>query len=164
MHTATATDLTERGISAIRAGNVLRGANLLVEAIRSGTDNDQTWLWLSSCVKSKEEQRYCLDLAVEHNTDNIAAKQGLLHLGNGPAKRPALLSEPEAQTAISASLVVKNVETLEKEPQHLLNEIDSLQLLNEIDSLVRVLVRDPVRLGRWLGYGNRLQEEIQAKM
>lgn len=168
----------------IRAGNRHGGQAILRILLREDWHNHQAWLWLSSTLESREEQRYCLERIREiaaawreagdlQEPDSLErALAGLSALGPGQQRRPALFDEGNALLArfstppppdpVQIRVPVAPPADLNGAPPAGAPTAPGLapQLQREIDTLARALARDPIALGRWLGYGQRLKDEL----
>jgi len=180
----------------IRAGNRQAGQALLRTILKENTDDHEAWLWLSSTLDSREEQRYCLErireiaqtwrefgsLEVPSSLDR--ALEGISVLGPGSQRRPALFNnpdplldryaaaaEPSAPRYVTQEAPGPTLYQLTQAPGPTLYQTIpaptpvapavSPSLQREVDALVRALAKDPIALGRWLGYGQRLKDELE---
>ncbi|MBT3388889.1 MAG: PH domain-containing protein [Chloroflexi bacterium] len=77
------TDLTQKGIQALKAGDAELARKFLRYATNHNPEDLQAWLWLSGAVESKQEKIDCLEKALEIDPHNAAAVQGLSKLIDG---------------------------------------------------------------------------------
>ena len=87
------TDLTRKGIQALKAGDAELARKFLRYATNHNPEDIQAWLWLSGAVESKPEKIDCLEKALEIDPHNAAATQGLSKLIDGYI--PPRLEAPE---------------------------------------------------------------------
>lgn len=73
-------ELTRRGIAALKSGDRNRAQQLLRAATRKTPDDVQAWLWLSGAVETDEERAACLQQVLRLDPENPAATQGLAKL------------------------------------------------------------------------------------
>lgn len=81
----TDSTMFQEAIDAINQGEKDRARDLLTRLLRTGKDNAEYWLWMSSVVDSSKEQVYCLENVLRLEPENIAAQRGLHLLGKLPA-------------------------------------------------------------------------------
>jgi hypothetical protein len=74
---ATAHDLLEQGIEALKAGRRAEARNLLAQVVHQDQYNETAWLWLSGAVDTDDERRTCLENVLTINPNNSMAKRGL---------------------------------------------------------------------------------------
>ena len=156
----TAQHLIADGIAAIQAGRVAFGTDLLLQAVEVDGNAPDAWFWLAQSVTTVEERRYCLELAIEIDPEYLPAYTLLAEVGPGPARRPRpLTDQPSAVPLIipHVGLEAPSPATPARAP---LPRLDPLS--REVLAIAQALAADPVRLGRWLGYGTRLAEEIRS--
>ncbi|MFQ6099988.1 MAG: hypothetical protein ACE5OS_01975 [Anaerolineae bacterium] len=87
-------DLLQRGIAALKAGDKVQARRLLGRAIQTDPQDEQAWLWLSGAVESDQERLRCLNKALEINPASEAAKRGLAALQEKQASKPAKAAKP----------------------------------------------------------------------
>lgn len=73
-------ELTKRGIAALKNGDRNRAQQLLRAGTRETPDDVQAWLWLSGAVETDEERAACLQQVLRLDPENPAATQGLAKL------------------------------------------------------------------------------------
>lgn len=152
---STQHDLLTQGIDAVQRNQPARGARLLAAALRRNNANAEAWLWLARVVQTAEERRYCLQMVLELNPRLLDSAPDL-HLTTGLARRPAVCNEQ------TGSL---NEAPARAAPQHCLatQVHPPPETLRRIHTLTYTLASQPALLGRWLGYGERLCEELQGQ-
>ena len=74
------TELTQQGISALKAGDKQNALKLLRLAIQNNTKDIQAWLWLSGAVDTNQERVECLQAILKIDPNNQIALQGLAQL------------------------------------------------------------------------------------
>jgi len=119
-------DLLQQAITAIKSGNKGNGAQILTQLVKQDPANETAWLWLSVCVESTEQKRYCLNRALEINPNNRDARQALAQLESvelpsvsdivppstakvvSPVKSPAptVISPTSATNAVTTIIIV----------------------------------------------------------
>jgi hypothetical protein len=75
--TDSAFTLTKQGIARHLAGDTPDATRLLVQAVQTDPAYEMAWLWLSSCLSTPGEQRYCLDQALRANPASAPAQKGI---------------------------------------------------------------------------------------
>ena len=71
-------------IDALRLGNQARARDLLTRLLKMDVKNPTYWVWLSAAVDTQKERLYCLQMALQADPQNAAAKRGLILLGALP--------------------------------------------------------------------------------
>ncbi len=104
MH-ATADQLTDEGIAALRAGERARARDLLERAVQLDAQHVRAWLWLSGVVDSPNEQRFCLEQVLALDPQHEAAQRGLNALTADPAPPPVAAPPPAGQSSAGASTI-----------------------------------------------------------
>jgi tetratricopeptide (TPR) repeat protein len=99
--------MLQQAIEALRTGDRARARDLLTRLLKVDQKNANYWVWLSATVDSNKERLYCLQMAIQADPENAAAKRGLILFGGlppddsvppFPVNRPRLWEE---QLAIS---------------------------------------------------------------
>jgi len=67
----------QKAIQLVKSGNKIEGGRILAKLVKAEPDNEQAWLWLSTCVISVEQKRYCLKQALRINPKNEHTKKQL---------------------------------------------------------------------------------------
>jgi hypothetical protein len=70
-------NITAKGIEAVRLGNAERGKTLLRQAVTQDPNDEQAWLWLSTVASNTAQQLDCLRHVLEINPFNHAARRDL---------------------------------------------------------------------------------------
>lgn len=73
--------MLREAIDALRLGNRARARDLLTRLLKTDQKNSTYWVWLSAAVDTKKERLYCLQMALQADPQNAAAKRGLILLG-----------------------------------------------------------------------------------
>ena len=68
------------GIAAYKAGNKILARQLLGEAVNATPNSEAAWLWLSACVETDEQKKYCLNRALSINPENQNTRTALARL------------------------------------------------------------------------------------
>ncbi len=84
--------LLEQAVAYIRAGDIDKGRQLLIEVLKQNPRDENAWLWMTRCVSDPEQKRYCFEKVLKINPQNQHAIAGLKRLDH-PARPPTL---PEA--------------------------------------------------------------------
>jgi hypothetical protein len=69
--------LSEQGIAAYKAGNMVESRKLLAQAVKVERENELAWYYLSKTQSDPQKRRYCLEMALKLNPDNVAARRDL---------------------------------------------------------------------------------------
>lgn len=121
----------KQAILLIRAGDTKGGGQILHDILMANRDLELAWLWLSACVETDDDKRYCLGEVLRINPNNISARKGIERLGPETAVPPqpgpqiTALTEPPAETQpvtqpvenlLRESLQPQETVSLEKDP------------------------------------------------
>ncbi len=74
-------DNLRQAITLARAGDKTSARKILEALIEQDPQNEMAWIWMTDTTDSPEERRYCLEIALSINPNNVAAKKGLEYLG-----------------------------------------------------------------------------------
>lgn len=74
------TTLLEQAVIHIKAGEIEKGKQILVEYLRQNPKDENGWLWMSKCVTSPNQKRDCFNQVLKINPNNKYAKEGLQRL------------------------------------------------------------------------------------
>jgi tetratricopeptide (TPR) repeat protein len=69
-------------IDALRQGDRTRARDLLTRLLKVDQKNADYWVWLSAAVETQKERLYCLQMAIQADPENAAAKRGLILFGS----------------------------------------------------------------------------------
>jgi len=69
---------------ALRQGNRARARDLLTRLLKTDQKNPTYWVWLSAVMDTQKERLYCLQMAIQADPQNPAAKRGLILFGALP--------------------------------------------------------------------------------
>jgi hypothetical protein len=103
------TDLTQRGIAALKRGDIPAARNYLTQAIKLDSQNATAWLALSFVVKTPDQKRYCLEQVLKSEPDNATAVKQLARLQpettaeNQPIAPDVPVDSPPVDTAVTHS-------------------------------------------------------------
>jgi len=75
-------------ITAINAGDKVRGRQLLAQLLQQEPENESAWIWMSGTVDDTTQRRFCLEKALAINPDNPTALSDLANLGVQPPAPP----------------------------------------------------------------------------
>lgn len=90
--TSTAAGYINLGAVAYREGRLDEARALFVRALLADHENERAWLWLATVATDPDEQRYCLNRALEINPESSGLRRRVL-LPSGPAVVPPELIE-----------------------------------------------------------------------
>jgi hypothetical protein len=76
--------MLREAMDALRQGDRVRARDLLTRLLKTDQKNPKYWLWLSAAVDSQKEQIYCLQMVLQADPQNSAAKRGLILMGALP--------------------------------------------------------------------------------
>jgi tetratricopeptide (TPR) repeat protein len=76
--------MLREAMDALRLGDRGRARDLLTRLLKTDQKNPQYWLWLSAAVDTQKERIYCLQMVLQADPQNSAAKRGLILLGALP--------------------------------------------------------------------------------
>ena len=74
----------QEAVNALREGDKAKARDLLTQLLKTDQNNPQYWIWLSAAVESAKERVYCLQTALQLDSENATAKRGLVLLGALP--------------------------------------------------------------------------------
>ena len=94
--------MLEQAIAHIRAGEIEKARNLLIEVLKQNPSDENAWLWMARCVTETEQQRYCFEKVLKLNPQNQYAIRSLNRLNKPVA--------PATQPEVSPSQVVQPVQ------------------------------------------------------
>jgi hypothetical protein len=75
-------------VSLIRSGNKSAGAKILTAIVKQNPNDELAWLWLSVCVRTERQKKYCLERVLTINPENENAKRILQQFS--PVEAPTL--------------------------------------------------------------------------
>jgi len=73
--------MLQEAIKAVRQGQKERARDILTRLLRQDQTNSNTWLWMSALVDKPKERNFCLQKALELDSENHAARHGLVFFG-----------------------------------------------------------------------------------
>jgi tetratricopeptide (TPR) repeat protein len=76
--------MLHEAINALRLGKGARARDLLTRLLKTDQKNPTYWVWLSAAVETQKERVYCLQMVLQADPKNAAAKRGLILLGALP--------------------------------------------------------------------------------
>lgn len=180
----TATELFLAGARFFQSGDKQRAALCFAGVIRRNRNHARAWVGLGQSLAG-DEQRYCYDMALE--IDNTLLDG--VSWTNGPARRPSILTEPEpifedwlaealltpptppaappaAPPSAAPPSAAPPTPPISRRQNHQVAAAPALadeqltELYRQIDHILLHLVKDPYRIGIWIGYGKRLRDEM----
>jgi hypothetical protein len=75
----------QEAITLIRSGGKHLAVPILRDIIKTDRDNENAWLWLSTCMAKYEDKLYCLNQALRINPNNATTRTALARLNQAPA-------------------------------------------------------------------------------
>jgi len=97
----------EQAVAYIKAGDIEKGKQLLAEVIRQNPRDETAWLWMTRCVGSAAEKRYCFDQVLNINPQNQHAIKGLERLNNPVSP----ITQPKAKVVQQQPVKKKGLST-----------------------------------------------------
>lgn len=88
------TNLLDRAIKLIEAGDTEQGGKILSDLLKENQDNENAWVWLHICVKLNDQKIFCLQKVLELNPNHPKAKAKLAKL----IEQQNSIREPEPVT------------------------------------------------------------------
>ncbi len=76
--------MLKEATDALRQGDRVRARDLLTRLLKTDQKNPKYWLWLSAAVETQKERIYCLQMVLQADPQNSAAKRGLILMGGLP--------------------------------------------------------------------------------
>lgn len=77
--------MLQDAVEALRQGERQRARDMLTRLLKEDQKNAEVWVWLSAAMDTQKERLYCLQTALKLDSENTAAKRGLVLLGALPA-------------------------------------------------------------------------------
>jgi hypothetical protein len=89
----------EQAVAHIRAGEVDKGRQILIDVLKQNPRDENGWLWMTRCVIETEQKRYCFDKVLKINPQNQYAIEGLRRLDQpvSPLRQPIVSQQPPVQ-------------------------------------------------------------------
>jgi len=109
------TELTQQGISALKAGDKQSALKLLRLAIQNNPKDIQAWLWLSGAVDTNQERVECLQAILKIDPNNQIAIQGLAQLVSQGAVNLQVVAPSSTAPQASVSIGQNNNVTQKEE-------------------------------------------------
>jgi len=99
------TDLLQQAIAAIKAGDKVKGQQLIAQVLKADPRSESAWIWMSGIVDTDKQRRDCLEKVLSINPNNAQAKMGLEKLSKmaGLEQPPAAPVKPAAPPAPPAA-------------------------------------------------------------
>lgn len=92
----------KQAIRLIKSGEKQKAGQILARMLKSNPENEKAWLWMSQAVKTRKEQRQCLNQVLKINPDNELAHKALAKLDQ-KSKARAKQREPQAALGVAGS-------------------------------------------------------------
>jgi tetratricopeptide (TPR) repeat protein len=77
--------MLHEAMDALQLGDRARARDLLTRLLKTDEKNPTYWVWLSAAMDTQKERLYCLQMALQADPQNTAAKRGMIILGGLPA-------------------------------------------------------------------------------
>jgi tetratricopeptide (TPR) repeat protein len=97
------TSLSEQGIAAYKAGNLAESRKLLAQAVKVERENDMAWYYLSKTQSDPEKRRYCLEMALKLNPENLSAQRDLEAAADPAPHRNTMVAEAPSKPSPATS-------------------------------------------------------------
>ncbi len=81
----------QEALSAIQSGNRARARDLLTRLLKTGQDNPEYWIWMSTVVETPKERSFCLNQALKLDPTNASVQRGLAMMGAAPVDESQVL-------------------------------------------------------------------------
>lgn len=88
----------QEAVNAIKSGNTEQAKRLLADILRQNPQDENAWLWMTRCLTSNDEKRYCFERVLKINPQNQHAIEGIRRLNNPISTTP----QPKATQQQSA--------------------------------------------------------------
>ncbi len=92
---------TTQAIEVIRQGNLVEGAKILSQVLKTNPEDELAWLWMSACVNDQQKKVYCLQKVIGINPSNQAARKGLAAMGISVPMEERQPVHPDESSAFS---------------------------------------------------------------
>ncbi|MBV6400515.1 MAG: hypothetical protein CNIPEHKO_00805 [Anaerolineales bacterium] len=89
----------QEAVNAIKSGNTDRAKQLLADVLKHNPQDENAWLWMTRCLTSNDEKRYCFERVLKINPQNQHAVEGIRRLNNPVSATP----QPKATQQQSGS-------------------------------------------------------------
>jgi tetratricopeptide (TPR) repeat protein len=73
--------MLHEAMDALRQGDRAQARDLLTRLLKTDQNNPTYWVWLNAALDTQKERLYCLQMALQADPQNAAAKRGLILLG-----------------------------------------------------------------------------------
>lgn len=90
----------EQAVAYIKAGEIEKGKQLLIEVLRQNPRDENAWLWMSRCVTTSEQKEYCFQKVLAINPQNQHAIEGLKRLNNPVSINPPTQPKANQQQSV----------------------------------------------------------------
>jgi hypothetical protein len=91
----------QSAIKLVKSGDKQSARQLLLEILKSDPHNEKAWLWLSACVDTIEQRKYCLEKVLAINPNNVEVHNALHSLQN--RQQAIAVNEKTSSEALSSS-------------------------------------------------------------
>jgi hypothetical protein len=99
----------DQAVALIKAGKKLEAVPLLKNILKADRDVELAWLWLSACVETQDDKKYCYQEALRINPSNPHAKKALEQLKPAPMEPIVLAPSKEKPEVKNQSALVAPV-------------------------------------------------------
>ena len=77
-------------IKAIKAGDLIKGQQLLRQYVHTNPKDEVAWMWLAAAIEHPSKKKKCLQRVLEINPNNLTAKRGVAELKTVEEKKVAM--------------------------------------------------------------------------
>jgi len=98
------------GVAAVKAGNIMDGAQLLYEVIKLDPECETAWLWLSYCFDNTYQKKYCLSKVLAINPNNQNALEDLARYTQTPRPSINVITSPRSARNETGPLILPQQE------------------------------------------------------
>lgn len=107
----------KQAVELIKAGRKKAGGRILTDILNVDPENERAWLWVTACVDSDQERKYCLEQVLRINPNNQAAQKALAKLAPTNTAPVGFTDElPASQPPDSRFGMVAPIEQQKPEP------------------------------------------------
>ena len=94
------------GVAAVKAGNIVDGAQKLYEVIKADPECETAWLWLSYCFDNTYQKKYCLSKVLAINPNNQNALADLARYSQTPRPSINVITSPRSARNETGPLIL----------------------------------------------------------
>lgn len=116
--------ILEQAIAYIKAGDLEKGKQLLIQVIQQNPREENAWLWMSRCVSGVEQKKECFKRALAINPKNEMTQKALEKLSSPTpsvqmpsAATTTTTQQPVAATTATRQPIIPAVQPSKQKPQ-----------------------------------------------